>query len=94
MGTIVFHENALANAVSLFNQIILIAKISKLGRNIAIVIRIINIIGIDNAGAGQPLLVQTLADILVEKGGTLIYQMKGCQLIREHNNTGAKAPQG
>ncbi|MCI8513379.1 MAG: FAD-dependent oxidoreductase [Lachnospiraceae bacterium] len=40
------------------------------------------------AGAGQPLLVQTMADILVEKGGTLIYQMKGCQLLRGDDNKG------
>ena len=41
-----------------------------------------------NAGAGQPLMVETLAEIFEEKGGTLIYQMKAVQLVREDNNTG------
>lgn len=41
-----------------------------------------------NVGAGQPLVVNALADILVENGGQIYYQTKAVQLIRDEENTG------
>lgn len=40
------------------------------------------------AGIGQPLIVNALAEILQELGGTVVYRMKAEQLIRDDNNTG------
>lgn len=40
------------------------------------------------AGIGQPLVVNALADILVEKGGDVRFQIKGEQLVRDDDGQG------
>lgn len=40
------------------------------------------------AGIGQPLIVNALAEILQELGGTIVFRTKAEQLIREKENTG------
>lgn len=39
-------------------------------------------------GSGQPLIVNALAEILQEKGGRILFETKGVQLIRDDDNTG------